>query len=130
MARFKTEVKMFAIKERDEGKMWQVIQKRIREKFNIEPPTVRAMQKWEKTLDRQALSAELMKDIKSEMPSIQSQAQVEFVQKFLPVLWEAKDSGQDVELAGWKCFLNIIERRLGSQSFEQLITEYMSERKM
>ena len=129
MARFKTEVKLFVLGERAEGKGWKVIRERIRERFKIEPPTVRAMQKWEKNLDRVALSAEIMKDIKREMPAMQASAQVHCAQGLLPVLWEARDAGEDLELVGWKFFLRSIEGILGGQRFERVVNEYMSERK-
>lgn len=129
MARFKTEVKLFVLDGRADGKGWKVITKGIEEKFNIKPPTIRAMQKWEKNLDRMALTAELMRDIKEEMPAIETEAQVRFAQELMPVLWNAKDAGQDMELAGWKWFLQFIDGRLGSQRFERMINEYMAERK-
>jgi len=128
MKRFKTDVKVFVLNERSEGKGWKVIKERIRQRFNIEPPTTRAMQKWEKKLDRAALNAELMKDVRAEMPAFEAEAQVRFAQELLPMLWKAKDAGQDMELAGWKWFLHFIDGRLGSQGFERLIREYMSER--
>ena len=128
MIRFKTDVKVFVLNERSEGKGWRIIKERIRQRFNIEPPTVRAMQKWEKRLDRTALNAELMKDIKGEMPAIEAETQLRFAQELLPTLWKARDAGQDMELAGWKWFLHFIDSRLGSQTFERLVNEYMSER--
>ena len=128
MARFKTEVKLFVLDERAQGKGWKIISQGIKGKFNIDPPTVRAMQKWEKNLDRMALTAELMKDIKGEMPVIETEAQVRFAQDLMPILWNAKDAGQDMELAGWKWFLHFIDGRLGSQRFERMISEYMAER--
>ena len=39
-----------------------------------------------------------------------------------------KDAGQDIELAGWKWFLNVMENQLGSLKFEHVIREYMAER--
>jgi len=128
MTRFKTDVKLFVLNERSEGKGWKIIKERIRQRFNIEPPTTRAMQKWEKRLDRAALNAELMKDIKGEMPIIEAEAKVRFAQELLPTLWKARDAGEDMELAGWKWFLHFIDSRLGSQGFERLVSEYMSER--
>lgn len=128
MARFKTEVKLFVLDERAQGKGWKIISQGIKGKFNIDPPTVRAMQKWEKNLDRMALTAELMKDIKGEMPVIETEAQVRFAQDLMPILWNARDAGQDMELAGWKWFLHFIDGRLGSQRFERMISEYMRER--
>jgi len=128
MARFKTEVKLFVLDERTQGKGWKIITKGIEEKFKIKPPTVRAMQKWEKNLDRIALTAEIMKDLKGEMPVIETEAQVRFAQDLMPILWNARDAGQNMELAGWKWFLNFIDGRLGSQRFERMIDEYMAGR--
>jgi len=128
MARYKTEVKLFVLDERAQGKGWKIISQGIKGKFNIDPPTVRAMQKWETNLDRMALTAELMKDIKGEMPVIETEAQVRFAQDLMPILWNAKDAGQDMELAGWKWFLHFIDGRLGTQRFERMINEYMAER--
>ena len=50
-ARYKTEVKLFALNERAEGKGWQIIRQRIQERFNVPPPTVRAMEKWQKKFE-------------------------------------------------------------------------------
>lgn len=129
MERFKTEVKLFVLNERSEGKGWKIIKERIQQKFNVKPPTTRAMQKWEQKLDRTALNAELMKDMKGALPSIEAETRVRFAQELLPTLWKAKDAGQDMELAGWKWFLHFIDDRLGGNRFEQLVDEYMSERK-
>ncbi len=128
MKRFKTEVKLFVLNERSEGKGWKVIKERIGQKFNITPPTTRAMQKWEQKLDRDGLNAVLMKDVKEKMPSFASETRVRFAQELLPTLWRARDAGQDMELAGWKWFLHFIDERLGSERFERLVTEYMAER--
>ena len=128
MARFKTKVKLFVLDERAQGKGWKIISQGIKGKFNIDPPTVRAMQKWERNLDRMTLTAEIMKDIKGEMPAIEIEAQVRFAQDLMPILWNARDAGQDMELAGWKWFLHFIDGRLGSQRFERMINEYMAER--
>ena len=128
MARFKTEVKLFVLDERAQGKGWKIISQGIKGKFNIDPPTVRAMQKWEKNLDRMALTAELMKDLKGAMPVIETEAQVRFAQDLMPILWNARDAGQDMELAGWKWLLHFIDVRLGSQRFERMISEYMGQR--
>jgi len=37
-ARYKTEVKLFALNERAEGKKWAIIQDRIKERFNVNRP--------------------------------------------------------------------------------------------
>ena len=128
MPRFNIQVKLFALDERAKGEGWKAIGQGIRDKFGIEPPTVRAMQKWEKKLDRLALSHQLMMEVRGQMPRIEKEAQVRFAQELIPVLWQAKDAGQDIELSGWKWFLQLMESQLGKQNFEYIIREYMAER--
>ena len=128
MARFQARVKLYVLDRRAEGEGWKAIKQGIKEKFNVEPPTVRAMQKWEKKLDRLALSGEIMKEVKGQMPVIEAEAHARVAQGLIPVLWQAKDAGHDIELAGWKWFFRLVESQLGSPKFERLIREYMSER--
>ena len=128
MTRFSANVKLFVLDERKQGKGWKVIRQGIRDKFNIQPPTVRSMEKWVKKLDRMALTGEVMKDIKREKPDIETEAEVRFAQELMPVLWNARGAGQDIELAGWKWFLQFIDARLGPHRFELMIKEYMNER--
>jgi triphosphoribosyl-dephospho-CoA synthetase len=127
--RYKTEVKLFALNERSEGKGWQIIRKRIEERFKVPPPTVRAMEKWQKSLNRETIAAELMKDAKQQMPKIEAAAQMEVAQNLLPVLLKAREAGEDMETAAWKWFFQWIETWLGRERFEHLVTEYLSERK-
>ena len=128
MARFGTQVKLFVLDSRAEGKGWKIIKEGIKGKFNIEPPTVRAMQKWERNLDRAALSQELMKEVEKATPAIGAEARQRLAEGLLPVLWQARDAGEDMELAGWKWFLSVVESHLGSFKFEYIIREYMRER--
>ena len=128
-ARYKTEVKLFALNERSEGKGWQIIRQRIKERFNVEPPTVRAMEKWQKSLNPETITAELMKDTKAQIPKIGAAVQMEVGQNLLPVLLKAREAGEDMETAAWKWFFQWIETWLGPQRFERLVTEYLAERK-
>jgi len=128
MARFRTQVKLFALDSRAEGKRWKTIKEGIKERFNIEPPTTRAMQKWEKNLDRSALNQELMKEMEKATPTIGAEARQRLAEGLLPVLWQARDVGEDTELAGWKWFFSLVESQLGSSRFEYMIREYMGER--
>lgn len=128
MARYKANVKIHALDERAKGKKWKQIQRTIKDKFNVEPPTVRAMQKWEKKLDRVALSHELMKEAERQMPATKLEVSQRLAQGLIPLLLEAKDAGEDVELSGWKWFLSLIETQLGSAKFEYIISEYLAER--
>lgn len=127
-ARFKTEVKLFAQNERSEGKGWKKIQQRIKEKFNVEPPTVRAMEKWMKSLNRETIAAELMKDVKQQLPKIEEEVQMEVAQGLLSVLLNARKAGEDMETASWKWFFQWIDTWLGREKFKRLVEEYFSER--
>ncbi len=127
--RFKTEVKLFALNERSQGKGWQIIRQRIRERFNVEPPTVRAMEKWQKTLNPETITAELMKDTKAQIPKIGAEVQIEVGQGLLPVLLKAREAGEDMETAAWKWFFQWAENYLGRERFKHLVEEYLSERK-
>ena len=60
------------------------------------------MEKWVKKLDRMALTGEVMKDVKRGAPDIETEAEIRFAQELMPVLWNARDAGQDMEFAGWK----------------------------
>jgi hypothetical protein len=128
MERFQSEVKLFVLNERSEGKGWKIIKERIQERFKINPPTTRAMQKWEQHLDRAALSAEIMKDVKGKMGVIEAEA-LQSAQGLLATLWQAKDDGHDLEVAGWKWLFHYLDNRLGEQRFEILVDSYMRERK-
>ena len=76
MERFKADVKLFVLNERNEGKGWKIIKEHIQQKFGITPPTTRAMQKWEQHLDSVALQEEIMKDVKGEIPEIAAQDRI------------------------------------------------------
>ena len=115
-ARYKTEVKLFALNERAEGKGWQIIRQRIEERFNVQPPTVRAMEKWKKSLNRESIVAELMKDAKQQLPKLEKDAQMEVAQNLLPVILKAKEAGEDMETAAWKWFFQWIETWLDRKS--------------
>ena len=124
--RYKTEVKLFAINERAKGKRWQAIQKDIQENFNVPAPTVRGMEKWGKSLDREAITSELMKDVKEQLPKTANAAQMQVAQGLLPVLFTAREAGQDVEASAWKWFFKWMEDYLGRERFKQLIDEYFA----
>ena len=94
-ARFKTEVKLFAIKEREQGKSWSIIRRNIKEKFKVDAPTTRAMEKWQKALNPESIAAELLKDAKEEIPKIAGNVQIEIGQNLMPVLAKAKEAGKN-----------------------------------
>ncbi len=128
-ARFKTEVKLFAINERAKGQRWQIIRQNIEEKFKVTAPTVRAMEKWGKSLNRETINAEIMKDVKGQWAKAESEAQIEVAQNLLPVLSKAREAGEGMEAAAWRWFFQWAETYLGKERFKNLVTEYLSEGK-
>jgi len=126
-ARFKTEVKIFALKEREQGKSWSIIRRNIKERFNVEPPTSRAMEKWQKSLNPENIAAELLKDAKAEIPKITEDVQIEIGQNLLPVISKARAVGEDMETATWKWFFQWAESYIGKEKFKKLVTEYLSQ---
>jgi hypothetical protein len=125
-ARYKTEVKLFALNERSQGKGWKIIRQSIRERFSVEPPTVRAMEKWQKTINVENISAELEKDIKAQIPKFGADVQIQVAQNLLPVLAKAREVGEDMEMAAWDWFFSWAENYLGKEKFMRLVRNYIN----
>ncbi|MGD1119801.1 MAG: hypothetical protein ABR886_09985 [Dehalococcoidales bacterium] len=126
-ARFKTEVKIFALKEREQGKSWSIIRHNIKERFKVEPPTVRAMEKWKKSLNPENIAAEFFKDAKQEIPKFKKEVQIEMGQNLLPLISQAREVGEDMEAATWKWFFQWAESYIGKEKFKKLVTDYLSQ---
>jgi len=127
MKGYDLDVKLFALDRRREGRGWGEIKRAIKERFNINPPTTRSLQKWDKELDRDALNRALMEKTKSQAESIKGEALTIVAEGLLPNLWKARDAGEDIEYAGWRWFFSIIEATLGSEKFRKFFNQYMDE---
>jgi len=125
---FSFEVKLFALNSRSEGKGWGEIRRAIKERFNIDPPTVRSMQKWEKETDRGVLNRALKEKAKKEAEAIKGRALTSVAEDLLPRLWKARDAGDDIEYEGWRWFFSIVENTLGSEKFQRFLHKYLDER--
>ncbi|MDD5509491.1 MAG: hypothetical protein PHI12_01575 [Dehalococcoidales bacterium] len=128
MRRFPIEVKVFVIEKRRDGKEWSEIKQAIRETFNMEPPTVRAMQRWDKELDRAALSKALKERAKKDAQVAKEQTVTMLAQDLLPTLWKAVDAGEELEYTGWNWFFRLVETSLGTQKFKSFMGRYLKER--
>ena len=126
---FSFDVKLFALNRRSEGKGWGEIRRAIKERFNIDPPTVRSLQKWEKETDRGVLNRALKEKAKKEAEAIKGQALTSVAEDLLPRLWKARDAGDDIEYEGWRWFFSILENTLGSEKFKRFLLRYQDERK-
>ena len=128
MRRYPLEVKMFVIEKRRENNEWSQIKQGIREKFSMEPPTVRAMQRWDKELDRAALSKALKERAKKEALAAREQTVTMLAQDLLPTLWKAVDAGDELEYPGWSWFFRLVETSMGTDKFQKFIARYLKER--
>lgn len=129
MQRYSLEVKLFALEKRRDGSGWGEVRRSIRERFGIEPPTIRAMQRWEKQLaTRKDLAHALSEDARKKAEVAKMQTLTQVAGGLLPHLWVAKDAGEDIESAGWKWFFSIVENVLGSEKFKRFLSEYLAER--
>lgn len=129
MKKYDFEVKLFALDSRREGKGWGEIRQAIKERFKIEPPTVRAMQLWETGSDRDVLSRALEDKANKEAEEIRKQALKKVAQELVPRLLEARDTGEDIEYAGWSWFFSIVETTLGGDKFRRFMARYLNEHK-
>jgi hypothetical protein len=128
MKRYDLEVKLFALDNRRGGKGWGEIRRDIKEKFKIAPPGVRSLQLWEKETDRGVLSRALKEKARKQAETIRGEALTSVAEDLLPRLWKARDAGDDIEYAGWKWFLSIVENTLGSEKLKRFLKQYLSER--
>ncbi len=125
MSSFSAQIKLHALDERKSNTPWKEIQQSIREKFGVNPPTTRAMEKWVKELDRDKLSKMIIEESQKHVISFEAASLQQMAEGLLPVLWRARDAGADMELESWIWFLSVIERQLGEAKFEHFLSEYM-----
>jgi hypothetical protein len=128
MQRFSLQVKVHALDERRSGKTWKQIRQSIKERFDVSPPSIRAMEKWEKEIGREKLSQLLIEESKKDLPKVEQSALREMAGSLIPVLWRARDAGADTEMEGWMWFFSLVERQLGSAKFDQFLDEYNKRR--
>ena len=128
-ARYKTEIKLFALNERAEGKQWKIIQALIKERFNVNLPGILVMEKWKYSLNSENIKSELMKDVNQHLPKLQTEAKTKVMENLLPVLLSAQSAGENMESAAWGWFFQSIEDWIGLEKFERLAKEYFAARK-
>lgn len=128
MRRYSLEVKLFALDRRRDSSGWGEIRRAIGEEFKIGPPTVRAMQRWEKEIDREAVNRALQQRAKKEIEASKGRAIAVAMEDLVPRLWRARDAGEDIEYRGWGWFFSIQESVLGTEKFRRFIEKYHSER--
>lgn len=124
MQRFTMHVKLYALDERRSGKPWKEVQQSIKEKFNTDPPSIRAMEKWEKGIDREKLSRMIIDESRKTLPVMEETTLQQMATGLIPILWQARDAGEDMELEAWLWFFSVVERQLGKAKFEHFLLKY------
>lgn len=128
MRRYSLEVKLFAIEKRRDNSPWEEVRQAIKEKFGIQPPTIRQMERWEKQLaTREDLFKALPEEVKKKAEVARTQTLTQVADGLLPTLWMARDAGEDLEYAGWKWFFSIVENILGTEKFKRFLNAYLAE---
>jgi hypothetical protein len=129
MKRYSLEIKMFALQKRRQNIGWREVRQAIERKFEIQPPTIRVMQGWEKQFGtKEGFTQAVSQNVKEKAEAAKSEVITQILGNLLPHLMLAKDAGEDVESAGWKWFFSMLEKVLGSEKFERFLREYLSER--
>ena len=80
--------------------------------------------KWGKSLNRETIAAEMMKDVKEQLPKIEAAAQMQVGQNLLPVILKARESGENMEIVAFMWYLEWMETWLGSDKFKRYIDKY------
>lgn len=124
MQRFSAETKLFALDERRSGKTWKEVQQNIEERFKIPPPSLRALEKWQKTLDREKLSQLIIDESRKALPVMEETTLQQMATGLIPILWRARDAGEDMELESWLWFFSVIERQIGFAKLEHFLLKY------
>ena len=122
--RYSTEAKVFALDLRRRGRTWKEVQQAVNDAFSVKAPSLRALQKWEKEFDPDAVARVMKSHPEIRIPWMDKSALQRVAEEMLSVLWQAEEADEDVELHGWLYFLSIVERHLGSDRFWRLLSEY------
>ncbi|MFA5055573.1 MAG: hypothetical protein WC562_05305 [Dehalococcoidia bacterium] len=129
MQRYSVEVKLFALDERAAGKKWKQIQHDIQETFNVEPPSLRILDKWRKNLNREKLSQLVIDQSKKALTQNEDMVLQTVASGLIPILWQTRDDGHNMECETWLWFFSVIERQLGREKFDQFLEEYRRRRR-
>ena len=129
MRRYELSIRSYVIEQRKKGIPWKNISQEVKAKFGVEPPTIRAMQKWVKRgLDRAQIDKMLIEEARKKLPEAAALTQAFFSEVMLPSVWRSQAIGADLEETMWEVFLGAMESAIGSVKFERFIDTYMKRR--
>lgn len=126
--KYSLQIRLYVMQERDKGKTWREVINSIKERFGIEAPTMRMMQKWLKETERERLSQMLVEETKKNLPQAGTEALAYFQKNLLPTLWQGIDAGRDIAKICCMWMMGVMEQTFGSATFEEALCEYSQKR--
>lgn len=133
-SRYDDKVIAFAVAERKRGTRWKEIVEAIGRHFGMKPPTERQMRKWYQEFGVDAedpeklLKENLIKVARATNPIAAFAAQKLAIEQ-VPTLVEAWKQGKDLWVAGGLMILSMLEQSVGTDKFDQILTEFKENRK-
>lgn len=126
MKKYGLTIQSYVIEQRKQGITWKDISRQVKDKFGVEPPTIRAMQKWvQRGLDRAQMGKMLMEEARKKLPEVAAFMQAYFSEVIQPVIRRSQTVGADLEQTVLGVFLGAMETAIGSIKFERFIDDYM-----
>jgi hypothetical protein len=127
---FKREVRDYVIVERYKRKPWKQIVSEVKEKFDIEPPSIRIMQGWFRayrtTTDDPTGAKFIATAIEDAASRAKPLAYAKMITEVMP-LWRKLQKGHEltVEDAGWVSLWSFFEAQLGRENFDRTLAHYL-----
>jgi hypothetical protein len=125
---FKREVRDYVIVERYKRKPWQQIAVEVRERFGIEPPSIRIMQSWFQAYRTSTDDPTGVKFIATAVEEAANRATPIAYAKMMtemPHLWQLHEQHKvPLEDAGWMTCLSVLEAQIGRDNFDRIVSDY------
>ena len=125
---FKREVRDYVIVERYKRKPWKQIESEVREKFGIEPPSIRIMQSWFQAYQTSTDDPTGVKFIATAVEEAANRAKpIAYVKMMaeMPRLWQLHEQYKvPLEDAGWMICLSVLEAQVGRENFDRMVSDY------
>jgi len=125
MRKYGLAIRSYVIEQRKQGIPWKDISRQVKDKFGVEPPTIRAMQGWvQRGLDRAQIDRILAEEARKKLPEVAAFMQAYFSEVIKPVIRRSQTIGADLEQIVFGVFL-AMETAIGSIKFERFLDDYM-----
>lgn len=120
----------FAVAERNRGRRWEDIRQAIREKFHIEPPTVRIMLNWHKRYGSGQSALESVISLagaemeRRALPLASQQSYKLLMSDGLPAFRRYVELVKDWDVAAAMVVLTMLEQQFGGSVYQRAVSRY------